>query len=100
MPIYEYACPKCGEFEATQKISDAPLTHCPTCRRKVTKLISSTSFHLKGSGWYATDYARNRSGAPAKKAEGAATEPAKAEGKASASSEGKKSDAASKTATA
>ena len=62
MPIYEYRCPKCGDFEAMQKISDAPLTQCPTCRRKVTKLISSTSFQLKGSGWYITDYARKSSG--------------------------------------
>jgi len=58
MPIYEYHCSKCGDFETMQKMSDKPLTHCPTCRRKVTKLISSTSFQLKGSGWYITDYAR------------------------------------------
>lgn len=58
MPIYEYHCNKCGDFEAMQKMSDKPLTQCPTCRRKVTKLISSTSFQLKGSGWYITDYAR------------------------------------------
>jgi putative FmdB family regulatory protein len=57
MPIYEYRCKKCGEFEVTQKITDRPLTRCPTCSRKITKLISNTSFHLKGSGWYATDYA-------------------------------------------
>jgi putative FmdB family regulatory protein len=71
MPIYEYHCDKCGDFEAIQKISDKPLAHCPTCRRKVTKLISSTSFQLKGSGWYVTDYARKQeSGAkPAKKAD-------------------------------
>jgi putative FmdB family regulatory protein len=58
MPIYEYHCSKCGDFEAMQKMSDKPLTQCPACRRKVTKLISSTTFHLKGSGWYITDYAR------------------------------------------
>ena len=58
MPIYEYHCGKCGDFEVMQKISDKPLGTCPTCRRKVTKLISSTSFQLKGSGWYITDYAR------------------------------------------
>ena len=58
MPIYEYHCGKCGDFETMQKMSDKPLTTCPTCRRKVTKLISSTTFHLKGSGWYITDYAR------------------------------------------
>ena len=64
MPIYEYACPKCGEFEVTQRITEDPLRKCPTCRSKVRKLISSTSFQLKGSGWYATDYAKKGSGAP------------------------------------
>jgi putative FmdB family regulatory protein len=58
MPIYEYHCKGCGEFEVMQKITDAPLTRCPTCHKKVTKLISNTSFQLKGSGWYVTDYAR------------------------------------------
>lgn len=66
MPIYEYHCSKCGDFEAMQKMSDKPLTQCPTCRRKVTKLISSTTFHLKGSGWYITDYARKSEGGGAK----------------------------------
>jgi putative FmdB family regulatory protein len=63
MPIYEYHCSKCGDFETMQRMSDQPLTTCPTCRRKVTKLISSTTFHLKGSGWYITDYARKGDGA-------------------------------------
>ena len=58
MPIYEYACPKCGEFEVTQRITEEPLKKCPTCKSKVRKLISSTSFQLKGSGWYVTDYAK------------------------------------------
>jgi len=58
MPIYEYECAKCGTFEATQRISDKPLTRCPTCKGKVKKLISNTSFQLKGTGWYITDYAR------------------------------------------
>lgn len=63
MPIYEYACPKCGEFEVTQRITDGPLKKCPTCKStKVKKLISNTSFQLKGSGWYVTDYARKDSG--------------------------------------
>jgi putative FmdB family regulatory protein len=66
MPIYEYHCDKCGDFETMQKMSDKPLTTCPTCRRKVTKLISSTTFHLKGSGWYITDYARKGEGGAAK----------------------------------
>lgn len=63
MPIYEYHCNKCGDFEVMQKMSDKALTQCPTCRRKVTKLISNTSFQLKGSGWYITDYARKDAGA-------------------------------------
>ena len=58
MPIYEYRCNKCGEFEIVQKITDPQLKKCPTCRGKVTKLISSTSFQLKGTGWYVTDYGR------------------------------------------
>jgi putative FmdB family regulatory protein len=72
MPIYEYHCPKCGDFEAMQKMSDPELTHCPTCRRKVRKLISSTSFQLKGSGWYITDYARKGGGGKDKKGDKAA----------------------------
>jgi putative FmdB family regulatory protein len=58
MPIYEYRCEHCGDFEETQRISDPPLQRCPKCKRKVRRLISNTSFQLKGSGWYVTDYAR------------------------------------------
>ena len=58
MPIYEYKCDKCGVFEVTQRITEGPLKKCPTCKSKVERIISSTSFVLKGSGWYATDYAR------------------------------------------
>ena len=66
MPIYEYACKKCDEeFEVSQRITDEPLKRslCPHCgkRTAVTKLISRSSFHLKGSGWYATDYGKNGS---------------------------------------
>ncbi|MFO8057142.1 MAG: zinc ribbon domain-containing protein [bacterium] len=59
MPIYEYECSRCGVFEVMQGISEEPLKTCPHCKRcKVKKLISESTFHLKGSGWYATDYAR------------------------------------------
>jgi len=59
MPIYEYECPSCGVVEAFQGITEDPLTRCPECKRcKVRKLISHSSFHLKGSGWYATDYGK------------------------------------------
>src|SRR5262249_1441445 len=62
MPIYEYECAKCGVIEVSQRISDPSLQKCPNCRRKVQRLISSTSFQLKGSGWYVTDYPRGGSG--------------------------------------
>jgi putative FmdB family regulatory protein len=62
MPIYEYECAKCGVFEVNQRITEDPLRKCPTCRSKVKKLISNTSFQLKGSGWYVTDYARKDGG--------------------------------------
>lgn len=59
MPLYEYECPKCTKVhEVIQKFSDAPLTECPECQGPVQKLMSSTSFALKGSGWYTTDYKR------------------------------------------
>ena len=62
MPIYEYQCEKCGEvFEVTQKISDPPLKKHDSCgSKKVKKLISQTSFQLKGGGWYVTDYANKK----------------------------------------
>ena len=58
MPIYEYKCNKCGVFEAMQGIKEAPLRKCPTCKGKVERQMSRGSFILKGSGWYATDYAK------------------------------------------
>lgn len=58
MPIYEYQCSQCGKIEeALQKVSDPPLTSCDHCSGKLNKLISHSAFHLKGSGWYVTDYA-------------------------------------------
>jgi len=59
MPIYEYECMNCGySFEKLQKFSDAAVSSCPKCGGPVKKLVSHTSFQLKGSGWYLTDYAR------------------------------------------
>jgi len=58
MPIYEYECTKCGRvIEVMQKFSDPPLTECEHCHGKLRKLISMSTFHLKGTGWYVTDYA-------------------------------------------
>ncbi len=71
MPIYEYACDKCShEFEVEQRITDDPLKTCPECRsRKVRRLISQTSFVLKGGGWYSDLYSSSKGsdkGAPDK----------------------------------
>ena len=59
MPIYEYTCKACGhEFEVIQKITDRPVRKCEACGKLQAKRhISQTSFLLKGSGWYTTDYA-------------------------------------------
>ena len=65
MPIYEYQCEKCQhEFEKEQRISDPPVKTCPVCKsRKVKKLISRTSFVLKGGGWYSDLYSSAKGGA-------------------------------------
>nr|WP_223788379.1 zinc ribbon domain-containing protein [Marinicella sp. NBU2979] len=58
MPIYEYHCRDCGhELEKLQKMSDAPLTDCPSCDTpNLVKKVSAAGFQLKGTGWYATDF--------------------------------------------
>jgi putative FmdB family regulatory protein len=62
MPIYEYECLACGKTtEAIQKFSDALLDTCPECGGQLKKLISNSTFVLKGSGWYLTDYGRKGS---------------------------------------
>jgi len=70
MPIYEYECTKCGKVEeALQKFSEKPLSKCRHCSGKLHKLVSQSSFQLKGTGWYVTDYAnrsKNSSSSPEK----------------------------------
>jgi len=57
MPIYEFACTQCGKvIEAYLRFSDAPLKACKHCSGKLHKLISQSTFKLKGTGWYVTDY--------------------------------------------
>ncbi len=58
MPIYEYKCDHCGkQTELVQKFSDPPATECPHCgEHNLNKLVSAAAFHLKGSGWYETDF--------------------------------------------
>ena len=101
MPIYEYRCKKCGQFEIMQKITERPLTRCPTCQNKVTKLISNTSFQLKGSGWYITDYGRKGStgSETAKESKSEAKSESKTEAS-STSSESKAAKSESKTSKA
>ena len=57
MPLYEYECSECQQVtEALQKFSDRPLSKCPQCGGRLHKLMSRNAFHLKGAGWYVTDY--------------------------------------------
>lgn len=106
MPIYEYNCPKCGDFDQMQKITDSPLKKCPTCKAKVTKLISNPAFHLKGGGWYITDYGRKDGGkAETKSSEDAGSSSSSTETKAEKPAEkvekkDKKADKKSTSATA
>lgn len=113
MPIYEYRCAACGfQKEYLQKMSDARLTDCPECgKASLRKMVTAAGFHLKGSGWYATDFKhgpRPKSkpeDKPAMKSEDQpAAKPddkpaAKPDGKPAPEAPAKKSDAATSTAT-
>ena len=97
MPIYEYRCAKCGEFDVMQRITEKPLRKCPNCKGKVEKLVSNTSFHLKGSGWYVTDYAgKGKERAKEKSDGGSAKDPGKTDAGAAAGSESSPSEKAGK----
>jgi putative FmdB family regulatory protein len=66
MPLYEYRCNECNKtFEVLQKMDAEPLRECLYCQGSIEKLISTSSFQLKGSGWYVTDY-KNKSKPPKK----------------------------------
>lgn len=96
MPIYEYRCTSCGhEKEVLQKLSDPPLTECPACGESTLgKLVSAAGFHLKGSGWYATDF---KSGSRPKPKEGTQEVQDKSESKGKDKDEGRdKQEAQSK----
>lgn len=77
MPIYEYSCPDCGHrFDVLQKFSDDPVRDCPSCKaQNVKKLISATSFVLKGGGWYKDHYGL-KGGGSSESASGSASAPA------------------------
>jgi putative FmdB family regulatory protein len=92
MPIYEYACGACGHrFEEWQKMSDPPVRTCPKCKaKKVEKLISATSFTLKGGGWYADLYGSSKApGAGADKGTSSSGESSKPETKSESKSDTK-----------
>ena len=109
MPIYEYRCSSCGhKLEALQKLSDAPLSKCPSCNADaLVKLVSAAGFQLKGSGWYATDFkgsgakpAATKGGADAKPEAGEKSSEGKVESKTEAKSETKTESAGGGTAPA
>ena len=65
MPIYEYQCQKCeGVFEILQGFNDKPARKCEECGGRLKRLISVSAFHLKGSGWYETDYGKKKVSEP------------------------------------
>lgn len=98
MPIYEYQCQKCGTFEVTQRITEKPLGKCPTCKGKVKKLISNTSFQLKGTGWYVTDYARKDNNKGAGKGENGAKPSAESKSDSKSDSKGESKTESSSSA--
>jgi putative FmdB family regulatory protein len=103
MPIYEYECQACGHrFEEWQKMSDEPVKVCPKCkRRKVEKLISHTSFQLKGGGWYSDLYASQKPGSSSEpKSESKSDKPESASGGKSESKSESATGAASPKASA
>ena len=77
MPIYAYRCEACGfAKDVLQKMSDEPLTVCPTCSKAAfKKQVTAAGFQLKGTGWYVTDF---RGGAGATVPPANAAEPAAA----------------------
>jgi len=103
MPIYEYRCKDCGfQNEYLQKVSEPPLTQCPSCgRQSLTKLVSAAGFQLKGSGWYATDFKSAGKPAQAKaEAKGEAKPETKSEAKPEAKTESAKAEPAAAPSTA
>jgi putative FmdB family regulatory protein len=96
MPIYEYECSNCKFYvEALQKISEAPLKQCPSCKKQTLKrLVSAPVFRLKGGGWYETDFKSDQEGkrnlAKGEEAEAPAEKPAEDKAKAEPAKEDKK----------
>lgn len=101
MPIYEYGCDNCGKLtEVLQKLSDPPPERCEHCgSKRLKRVMSRTSFQLKGDGWYITDYARKEKKGGSKEAgESGASESGSSDSK--SSSDGASSDSAGSTSSA
>ena len=98
MPIYEYRCSACGhELEALQKLSEAPLTVCPSCgQSELRKQVSAAGFQLKGSGWYVTDF-RNSGARKSGKDKPSDKDAAKGNGGGDTASDGAKSSDSAKS---
>lgn len=82
MPIYEYRCLECGdETEVIQRVGSGPKRRCDKCSGRLEKLISRSSFHLKGGGWFAEGYTRGSSGKPKSKPSSSSAGSSSASGK-------------------
>lgn len=89
MPIYAYRCEECGfAKDVLQKISDAPLTDCPSCgKASFKKQVTAAGFQLKGSGWYVTDFRGGSGGSAGTSAPAVATDAGSASGSTTAATE-------------
>jgi putative FmdB family regulatory protein len=89
LPIYEYRCQNGHTFEVMQSMSDPPVDKCEVCGAPVERVFRPVAVHFKGSGFYSTDYGRNRSGASSDSGskEESKSEPAPAKSESSGSSE-------------
>ncbi len=97
MPIYEYECNSCGDLhEFIQKFDESPKRKCPSCGKlRLRKLVSAAAFHLKGNGWYVTDFRDQKK--PGDKAD--AKDGAKDKSKSDSPSDGKKDTKSAKDST-
>lgn len=100
MPIYAYRCEACGfAKDVLQKISDAPLTDCPTCGKpEFRKQLTAAGFQLKGTGWYVTDFRGSSGGTSAPAASAASASTASSESSSSATASGSDTKPAATTA--
>ena len=100
MPLYEYECPKCGNFDKIRKFSDPPLKKCPTCGSPITKVLSAPAIQFKGAGWYVNDYAKKSKGSESSESKdseskGSDSKASESKGRDSKGSDSKSSDSKS-----